>query len=61
MPTQLVEVIAPDGHVLRRYAVALEHADCVEAEYEETALVLAERDGIVEQVEIVRLRARCVR
>ena len=61
MPIQLVEVIAPDGHVLRRYAVALEHVECHEAEYEEVALVFAERDGVVTAAEIVYLRARCVR
>jgi hypothetical protein len=61
MPIQLVEVIAPDGHVLRRYTVVLEHAQCDEAEYEEVALVFAERDGVVAQAEIVHLRARCVR
>ena len=59
MPIQLVDVIAPDGHVLRRYAVALDHADCVEAEYEEAALVFAEHDRLVEASVLVR--AHCVR
>jgi hypothetical protein len=61
MAKQVVEVIGRDGHVLRSYTVALEHAGCIDAEYEEVALVFAERDGIVAEKEHVHLRARCVR
>ena len=60
-PRQLVEVIGRDGHVVRSYAVELEHGDCVDAEFEEVALTLVERDGVVTKEEHVHLRARCMR
>ncbi len=49
------------GHVLDRYTVELEDADCHDAEYEEFALILAEKSGRVEAAEYVHLRARCVK
>ncbi|HVZ91172.1 MAG TPA: hypothetical protein VG843_05935 [Rhizomicrobium sp.] len=55
---RIVEVIDRGGHVLRLYAVALEDADCDDAEYEEAALILAEQDGLGRRAR--RLRARCV-
>ena len=61
MPKQLVEVIGRDGHVIHHYAVELEHDECVEAEYEEVALVLAEKGGVVAKTEHIHLRARCVK
>jgi hypothetical protein len=60
-PRQLVEVIGRDGHVVRSYTVELEHGDCVDAEFEEVALMLVERDGVVTKEEHVHLRARCMR
>jgi hypothetical protein len=61
MPRQLVEVIGRDGHVIQSHAVELDHEDCVEAEYEEVALVLAEKSGKIEKAEYIHLRARCVK
>lgn len=54
-----VDVLADGGHVLASYSLVLE-AGCLEAEYEEVALVLAEQDGLVTEEEIVTLRARCL-
>ncbi len=61
MAKQLIEVIDRKGHVVHRYTVELEHADCVDAEYEEVALILAEKSGVVAEKEFLHLRARCVR
>jgi hypothetical protein len=61
MSKQLVEVIGRDGHVVHSYAVELEHGDCIDAEFEEVALMLVEKDGVVTKEEHVHLRARCVR
>ncbi len=61
MAKQLVEVIDRHGHVVDRYTVALPDAECHDTEYEEVALILAEQSGRIEDVEIVHLRARCVR
>jgi len=61
MPKQLVEVIGRDGHVVHSYTVELEHGHCVDAEYEEFALVLAEKGGVVAKSEHIHLRARCVK
>jgi hypothetical protein len=60
-PRQLVEVIGRDGHVVHSYTVELERGECVDAEFEEVALVLVEKDGVVSKEEHVHLRARCVR
>jgi hypothetical protein len=61
MAKQLVEVIGRDGHLVDRYTVKLEDADCHDAEYEEVALILAEQSGRVTKAQYVRLRARCVK
>lgn len=61
MARQLVEVIDRTGHVVHSYTVELEGADCVEAEYEEVALVFAENHGVVPIAEHIHLRARCVK
>ncbi len=61
MAKQIVEVIDRKGHVVHSYTIALEHADCVDAEYEEVALTFAEKDGVIAKNEHVHLRARCVR
>ncbi|HEY2034294.1 MAG TPA: hypothetical protein VGH02_11470 [Rhizomicrobium sp.] len=61
MPRQLVEVIGRDGHVIESHMVELEDEDCIEAEFEEIALVLTERGGKVRETEHVHLRARCVK
>ena len=61
MPRQIVEVIGRDGHVIESYTVELDHEQCVDAEYEEFALVLAEKSGKIAKTEQVHLRARCVK
>ena len=61
MARQLIEVIDRHGHVVHSYTVELEGADCVEAEFEEVALVFAENHGVVPRTEHVHLRARCVK
>ena len=61
MPRQLVEVIGRDGHVIESHIVEVPHGDCVEAEFEEIALVLTERSGRVAEAEHIHLRARCVK
>jgi hypothetical protein len=61
MPKQIVDVIGRDGHVLHTYTIEVEHADCVDAEYEEIALVHAENGKLVPKREHIHLRARCVK
>ncbi|MEI9993183.1 MAG: hypothetical protein WDM91_01200 [Rhizomicrobium sp.] len=61
MAKQLVEVIDRAGHVIDRYTVDLPDADCHDVEYEEYALILAEKSGRIEETEILHLRARCVK
>ncbi len=61
MAKQLVEVIDRAGHVVHSYTVELDGEDCVEAEYEEVALVFAENHGLIPKAEHVHLRARCVK
>jgi hypothetical protein len=60
MAMQLVEVIGRDGHVLHSYTITLEHEDCIDAEFEEVALIFAENHGLVPKEEHAHLRARCV-
>ena len=61
MAKQLVEVIDRKGHVVHTYTVELPDADCHDAEYEEVALILAEKHGVVAETEFIHLRARCIR
>ena len=61
MPRQLVEVIGRDGHVIESHMVELEHQDCIDAEFEEIALVLTEQGGRLRETEHLHLRARCVK
>jgi len=56
--TRSIEVFDADGHHLRSYCVVL-GANCVEAEYEEYALIMAERDGLVAAEEAALCWARC--
>jgi len=58
---QLVEVIGRNGHVVESHMVEIAHDDCIDAEFEEIALVLTERGGKVREAEHVHLRARCVK
>jgi hypothetical protein len=61
MARQLVEVIDRHGHVVHSTVVELEGEDCVDAEYEEVALIFTENHGLVPRTEHVHLRARCVK
>jgi hypothetical protein len=54
-------VIGRDGHVVHSYTVELDDEECVEAEYEEVALILAGKGGKVAKSEHIHLRARCVK
>ncbi len=64
-PTELpvtartVEIFDERGHRLHVYTVHLGEEDCLIEEYEEAALILAERDGVVTATQITRCRARC--
>ena len=58
---QLVEVIDRKGHIVHSYTIALERGECIDAEFEEVALVFAENHGLVPKEEHMHLRARCVR
>jgi hypothetical protein len=63
-PTQTIErvvdVFGPGHALVATYTVRLEDHDCMEAEFEEVALILAERSGQVDEPDFVHLRARCV-
>jgi hypothetical protein len=61
MPKQLVEVIDCHGHVVYSTTVALEGADCIEAEFEEVAIIFAESHAGLPKTEHVHLRAHCVK
>jgi hypothetical protein len=47
------------GAKLFTYSIALEDTDCLDAEFEEVALIFAESSGLVASEEIVHLRAAC--
>lgn len=53
-----IDVFDADGSHLRTYSVVL-GANCLAAEYEEYALILAERDGAVAAEEFETCWARC--
>jgi hypothetical protein len=59
MPKKLVDVFDREGGKLFTYNIALEDADCLDAEFEEVALIFAETSGLVAAAEVVHLRARC--
>lgn len=59
MPRKLVDVFDREGGKLFTYAIALEEDGCLDAEFEEVALIFAESSGLVAAEEIVHLRARC--
>ncbi len=60
MPRQLVEVIGRDGHLIESHVVEIAHDDCIDAEFEEVALIFTEHSGIIAKSEHIHLRARCV-
>jgi hypothetical protein len=59
MTTRLVDVFDRGGAKLFTYSIALEETDCLDAEFEEVALIFAESSGLVAIEEIVHLRATC--
>ena len=61
MAKQLVEILDRKGHVVDRYVIELEDEDCHDFEYEEAALIHAEKSGRIAEGEFVHIRARCVR
>ncbi|MBV9570634.1 MAG: hypothetical protein JO056_05260 [Alphaproteobacteria bacterium] len=59
MPNKLVDVFDPSGAKLFSYSIALEDEGCVDAEFEEVALILAESSGRIVAEDIAHLTARC--
>ena len=59
MAKKLVDVFDRSGARLFSYSIALEDEGCLEAEFEEVALIFAERSGLVAEADIAHLVARC--
>lgn len=59
MTTKLVDVFDGSGAKLFSYSIALDDADCLDAEFEEVALIFAEGSGLVAREEFLHLRAAC--
>jgi len=59
MATRVVDVFDRTGAKLFTYSIVLEEQGCLEAEFEEAALIFAESSGAVEREEMVHLRAAC--
>jgi hypothetical protein len=59
MASKIVDIFDGSGTKLFTYSIALEDKDCLDAEFEETALIFAETSGTVSKDEIVQLSARC--
>jgi hypothetical protein len=59
MAKKLVDVFDRGGAKLFTYSIALEDEGCLDAEFEEVALIFAESSGLVAAEEIVHLRACC--
>jgi hypothetical protein len=59
MPKRLVDVFDRNGAKLFTYTIALEEEDCLDAEFEEVALIFAERSGLVAAEEIPHLTVFC--
>ena len=59
MATKLVDVFDRTGAKLFTYSIVFEEQECLDAEFEEAALICAEFSGMIEQQEIVHLRAAC--
>jgi len=61
MPTRCVDVFDGSGAKLLSYTVRLDESGCLDAEYEEMALILAECSGTVDAEALAHLQARCDR
>jgi hypothetical protein len=59
MAKKMVDVFDRSGARLFSYSIALEDEGCIEAEFEEVALIFAERSGLVAEADIAHLVARC--
>ena len=59
MGKKLVDVFDRGGAKLFTYSIALEDVGCLDAEFEEVALIFAESSGLVAADQVVHLRARC--
>ncbi|HTK80158.1 MAG TPA: hypothetical protein VL286_06920 [Rhizomicrobium sp.] len=59
MPKRLVDVFDRGGAKLFTYMIGLEEEACLDAEFEEVALIFAERSGLVAAEEIPHLTAAC--
>jgi hypothetical protein len=61
MNKKLVDVFDRSGGKLFTYSIALEDVGCLDAEFEEVALIFAASSGLVTADQILHLRARCDR
>ncbi len=59
MPSRTVDVFDNAGAKLFSYSIAIEEDGCLDAEFEEVALIFAESSGLVAAEEIAHLRACC--
>ena len=59
MPKRLVDVLDRSGAKLFTYTISLEEEACLDEEFEEVALIFAERSGLVADEELPQLTARC--
>ena len=59
MPRKNVDVFDRAGAKLFSYSIALEENECLDAEFEEVALIFAESSGLVASEELLHLHARC--
>jgi hypothetical protein len=61
MRNRFVDVFDRSGARLFSYSIVLEDGNCLDAEFEEAALILAESSGQILADEVVHLRACCDR
>lgn len=59
MASKIVDIFDGSGAKLFTCSIALEDNDCLNAEFEEAALIIAETSGTVSKDEIAQLSARC--
>jgi hypothetical protein len=59
MSSKVVDVFGIAGERLATYTVTLDDVDCLDDEFEEVALILAETSGIVQAEELLTIVARC--
>jgi hypothetical protein len=59
MSSKVVDVFGMAGERLATYTVTLDDVDCLDAEFEEVALILAEASGVVKGEELLTIVARC--